>query len=124
PRLRRETPLPERVATADLFHEVARQAETSGATFYLLGGSRPVIEQAVQNVRRLYPRLAIVGFRHGYLRRSDDEAAIIAELNAARPDILWIGMGVPLEQAFSMRVAPRLTNVGVIRPSGGLFDVL
>jgi N-acetylglucosaminyldiphosphoundecaprenol N-acetyl-beta-D-mannosaminyltransferase len=123
-RLKCAAPLPERVATTDLFHDVARLAETTGASFYLLGGTRAVIEQAVQNVRRLYPRLNIAGFRHGYSRRGDDEAAIIAEINAARPDILWVGMGVPVEQTFAVRNRRHLTQVGLIKTSGGLFDFL
>jgi exopolysaccharide biosynthesis WecB/TagA/CpsF family protein len=123
-RLKCRTPLPERVATTDLFHDVARLAEASGASFYFLGGTRAVIEQAVHNVRQLYPRLAIAGFRHGYSRRSDDEDRVIADVNAARPDILWVGMGAPIEQAFSSRAARRLSNVGLIKTSGGLFDFL
>jgi UDP-N-acetyl-D-mannosaminuronic acid transferase (WecB/TagA/CpsF family) len=62
-RLKGRTPLPERVATTDLFHDVARLAEASGASFYFLGGTRAVIEKAVHNVRQLYPKLAIAGFR-------------------------------------------------------------
>src|SRR3954449_7215479 len=36
-RLRCEFPLPERVATTDLFHDVAREAEVRGASMYMLG---------------------------------------------------------------------------------------
>src|ERR1700736_5540596 len=36
-RLRSRTPLPERVATTDLFHVVARKAQAAGLSFYLLG---------------------------------------------------------------------------------------
>ena len=117
------TPLPERVATTDLFHDVARQAEPRGATFYLLGGTPDVIATAVRKAQRRYPGLAIVGFRHGYF--SDDEAPhVVADINAARPDILWIGMGVPHEQLFARRYGAQLTNVGLIKTSGGLFDFL
>jgi len=121
-RLRGRTPLPERVATTDLFHDVARMAEAVGATFYLLGGTRDVIKAAVANVRAMYPRLAIAGCRHGYSRRDGDEAQVIADINTARPDILWIGMGAPLELAFALRNRQHLTDVGLIKTSGGLFD--
>src|SRR3954464_342512 len=36
-RLKSGTPLPERVATTDLFHVVARQAQAAGLSFYLRG---------------------------------------------------------------------------------------
>jgi N-acetylglucosaminyldiphosphoundecaprenol N-acetyl-beta-D-mannosaminyltransferase len=123
-RLRGRTPLPERVATTDLFHDVARVAEAAGTTFYLLGGTRDAIKAAVANVREMYPRLAIAGYRHGYSRRDGDEAQVIADINAARPDILWIGMGAPLELAFALRNRQHLTDVGLIKTSGGLFDFI
>jgi len=40
------------------------------------------------------------------------------------PDILWVSMGVPREQQFIVRNRHRLTSVGVIKTSGGLFDWL
>ena len=49
---------------------------------------------------------------------------MIDAINAAKPDILWIGLGVPLEQQFAVRNRYRLRNVGLIKTSGGLFDVL
>jgi N-acetylglucosaminyldiphosphoundecaprenol N-acetyl-beta-D-mannosaminyltransferase len=122
-RLKCRTPLPERVATTDLFHDVAEVAETCGASFFLLGAAPDVIAAAAQNVRQRYPRLQLAGFRHGYFP-ADEEARVVAEIDAARPDILWIGMGAPNEQRFSLRHRARLTNVGLIKTSGGLFDFL
>ena len=122
-RLRSRTPLPERVATTDLFHDVARVAQTCGSTFYFLGGTPPVIDKAVRNVRSRYPNLEIAGYQNGYFRPEEIEN-VLAQINAARPDILWVGMGVPQEQEFSLRYRSRLTNVGLIKTSGGLFDFL
>jgi N-acetylglucosaminyldiphosphoundecaprenol N-acetyl-beta-D-mannosaminyltransferase len=55
---------------------------------------------------------------------ADEEGAVVDEINAAAPDILWIGMGVPREISFSTRHRDKLTNVGLIKTSGGLFDFL
>ena len=49
---------------------------------------------------------------------------MIAEINDSAPDILWVGMGVPREIAFSVQNRGKLTNVGIIKTSGGLFDFL
>jgi len=122
-RLRCSMPLPERVATTDLFHDVALRAQDRDVSFYLLGATGPVIEKAARRARQLYPRLKLVGVRSGYFSRTEEDK-VIAEINAAAPDILWIGMGVPAEQEFSMRNRDRLTNVGLIKTSGGLFDFL
>jgi N-acetylglucosaminyldiphosphoundecaprenol N-acetyl-beta-D-mannosaminyltransferase len=116
-------PLPERVATTDLFHDVAGLAEAHGTTFYLLGATDTTVDLAVRRVMSLYPRLRICGYRSGYFS-SDQEAGIIADINAASPDVLWIGMGAPREQAFAIRNRARLHRVGIIKTSGGLFDFL
>lgn len=115
--------LPERIATTDLVHNAARMAEEEEITFYFLGASQQVIDKAVANMKDRYPKLIFVGHRNGYIK-PDEEEAVIAEINAAGPDILWIGMGVPLEQKFISRNKARLTGVGVIKTSGGLFDFL
>lgn len=116
-------PLPERVATTDLFHDVARLAETEGQSFYFLGASEDEIARAVANVRRLYPRLRIAGACHGYLKGAELDAKL-AEINALAPDILWLGLGVPREQHFVGRYGANLGKVGLIKTSGGLFNFL
>jgi N-acetylglucosaminyldiphosphoundecaprenol N-acetyl-beta-D-mannosaminyltransferase len=123
-RLFHRTPLPERVATTDLFHDVARVAMQRDASIYLLGAAKAVMSQAVQRVRTLYPDLKLAGYSGGYLRREGDEKRIIADINAAKPDILFLGLGAPAELQFAMRCRDRLHGVGLIKTSGGLFDFL
>jgi len=122
-RWRTVTPLPERVATTDLFHVVARKAAAENITFYMYGASEEENRSAVANVRRMYPNLRIIGSSHGYLRGAQLESKI-DEINALAPDILWISLGVPGEQRFVKAFTPRLRNVGVIKTSGGLFNFL
>lgn len=116
-------PLPERVATTDLVHEVARLAEAAGLSFYFLGASEEVNARAVEEMQKAYPQLTFAGRRNGYFSR-DDEAGVVDAINAAKPDILWIGLGVPLEQQFIDRNIDRLNGVGVVKTSGGLFDFI
>jgi len=122
-KLRSRNPLPERVATTDLFHNVARKAEELGLTFYLFGANEAENKAAIANVRRAYPALKIVGHSHGYLR-GDALRAKVDEINALAPDFLWVALGVPYEQAFVDEFMSRLGNVGVIKTSGGLFNFL
>jgi N-acetylglucosaminyldiphosphoundecaprenol N-acetyl-beta-D-mannosaminyltransferase len=119
-----QTPLQERICTTDFFHDVALLGQERGASMFLLGATELVIDEAARRVRALYPRLKIVGHASGYMRRQGEEQRVIEAINAAKPDILWIGLGVPLEQQFAVRNRYRLRNVGLIKTSGGLFDVL
>jgi N-acetylglucosaminyldiphosphoundecaprenol N-acetyl-beta-D-mannosaminyltransferase len=50
--------------------------------------------------------------------------AKVDEINRLAPDYLWVGLGVPYEQAFVDEFLPRLCDVGVIKTSGGLFNYL
>lgn len=122
-RFKSKTPLPERVATTDLFDVVARKAAAAGLTFYMFGADEAENAAAVAKVRERHPTLKIVGRSHGYLR-GDALRAKVGEINALAPDYLWVALGVPYEQAFVEEFTPQLTNVGVIKTSGGLFNFL
>lgn len=115
--------LPERVATTDLFHDVARRASATGQSFYILGASAEENARAVTAIRQAYPRLNIAGASHGYL---EGQALLdkLAEIDALAPDILWLALGVPREQGFVRDHAERLPNVGVIKTAGGLLNFL
>jgi N-acetylglucosaminyldiphosphoundecaprenol N-acetyl-beta-D-mannosaminyltransferase len=115
------TPIPERCATTDFFHDVAKEAETVGASIYLLGATEEVNRAAAEATQRLYPRLRIAGRRNGFFDLAE-EPAVIAAINAAGADVVWVGLGVPTEQSFVVRNRAALTNVGALKTCGGLFD--
>ena len=122
-RFKSSTPLPERVATTDLFHVVARKAQAAGLTFYMFGADEADNAAAVAHVRKLYPDLKIIGRSHGFLQ-GDALRTKVDEINALAPDYLWLALGVPNEQAFVEEYTSRLCNVGVIKTAGGLFNFL
>lgn len=116
-------PLPERVATTDLVHDVAVLAQAQGLSFYMLGATAQENARAVAALRKLYPQLQIAGHCHGYLKGEELERKLV-EIDALAPDILWLAMGVPHEQRFMRQYGHRLANVGVVKTSGGLFNFL
>ncbi|HEY4987936.1 MAG TPA: WecB/TagA/CpsF family glycosyltransferase [Bradyrhizobium sp.] len=122
-RLTSTTPLPERVATTDLFHVVAGKAQAAGLSFYMLGAKEAENAAAVAKIQQMYPNLRILGRCHGYLTRKDLRAKV-DEINRLAPDYLWLALGVPAEQVFVEEFMPRLSNIGVIKTSGGLFNFL
>jgi N-acetylglucosaminyldiphosphoundecaprenol N-acetyl-beta-D-mannosaminyltransferase len=122
-RLFSRKPLPERVATTDLYPLVADMAQRTGASFYLLGAREEVNRAAYEATKRAAPDLKIVGRSHGYLKGAQLSAKL-DEINLLAPDILWLAMGVPLEQQFIDAHRRRLRNVKMIKTSGGLFDFI
>ena len=115
------TPLPERVATTDFFHDAAEAAQREGLSFYLLGSTQENIEIAVRATRQLYPNLRIAGYRNGYVR-AEDEGQVVKEIVDSNADVLWIGMGVPKQLDFAVRNRNALSRVKWIKTCGGLFD--
>jgi exopolysaccharide biosynthesis WecB/TagA/CpsF family protein len=114
--------LPERVATTDLFFAVNAEAERRGATTFMLGATEEINAAAAEVVRQRFPALKLVGRRNGFFDGVEAERAACEQIAELAPDILWVSMGVPREQSFIVRHRQRLTSVGVIKTSGGLFD--
>jgi exopolysaccharide biosynthesis WecB/TagA/CpsF family protein len=114
------TPIPERSATTDLIHDAARTASRHGLRFFLLGGTEAVNAECAALLRRTYPALTIAGRRNGYFTQGE-EASICETINRASADIVWVGLGVPHEQAFCVR-NKALLSAGWLITSGGCFN--
>jgi N-acetylglucosaminyldiphosphoundecaprenol N-acetyl-beta-D-mannosaminyltransferase len=100
-----------------------RLAARHGWRVFYLGGAPGVPELAARAIRARYPT-AIVGGRHGYFDDtpgSADNAAVMAEINAFRPDILMVGMGMPRQELWIARHYDAL-NSGVVFSVGAAFD--
>jgi len=115
-------PIAERSCTTDLIHDLARKAAAHGLSFYLLGGSEKVNAECARRLVLLYPGLRIAGRRDGYFA-VDEEPAVVAGINAARPDIVWIGLGKPREQVFAAHWRDHL-QAGWLVTCGGCFNYI
>ncbi|MFW5992037.1 MAG: WecB/TagA/CpsF family glycosyltransferase, partial [Halanaerobiaceae bacterium] len=114
--------LRERVAGYDLMTELMNLAVKEEYLLYLLGSKPDVIEKACDQITKNHPGIKIAGFHHGYLDRKLQQE-VIRDINRISPDILFVGMGVPLQEKFLDQVVPQL-DVKVAMAVGGSFDVL
>jgi N-acetylglucosaminyldiphosphoundecaprenol N-acetyl-beta-D-mannosaminyltransferase len=101
--------------------KACERAQHTGSSVYFYGGR--VIDALTRALRDRYPALRIAGGRLGPFRAlSDDEAdAIAAEINAAGPDIVWVGLGVPLQEKWMAAMRARL-DAPVLVGVGAAFD--
>lgn len=116
--------IPERVTYADWAWRLAAFAEAQGFSMYLLGARPGVAREAARRLKARYPDLEIVGVRHGFFDHSagsPGNEAIVREINDARPDILLVGLGMPLQEYWLMENRDRL-NVGAALTGGAVFD--
>lgn len=114
-------PLPERVTGIDLAEALCRLSGNKGLDLYFLGGKPGVAQEAAARMARLYPGVRIVGSRHGYFRGHEEE--VLADIKAAAPDILLVGLGAPAQEIFIRRWQQDLA-VPVAIGVGGSFDVM
>lgn len=114
-------PLPERICTTDFFVEAAESASVHGLRFFMLGGTEAQNQAVVDAIHRDYPQVQVAGRHHGYIERDRDEE-ICAIVRESRADVLWVAMGKPLQEEWSVRNRARLAGVGWIKTCGGLYS--
>jgi N-acetylglucosaminyldiphosphoundecaprenol N-acetyl-beta-D-mannosaminyltransferase len=114
--------IPDRSATTDMIHDLAAAGIEHGISHYLLGSTEAVNAACAERLKQLYPGILIAGRRHGYFG-PDEEAAVIDGIDAAKPDLLWIGLGKPREQLFAARNKDRLDAAWAIT-CGGCFNYI
>jgi len=118
--------IPERITYADWMWELASIAADEGYTLFFLGAEPFVAEQAAARLRRRFPKIKIVGVRHGYFDKnpeSAENAELVAVINQLRPNILIAGMGMPVQERWLMENWERL-NVNVFLTGGAVFDYI
>ncbi|MFW6022265.1 MAG: WecB/TagA/CpsF family glycosyltransferase [Halanaerobiaceae bacterium] len=115
-------PVTERVAGYDLMQKMLMMAAEKNNSVYLLGGEEKVIELAVKKIKDIYPTINICGYHHGFLDETTSEK-VLNNINKLNPNILFIGMGVPLQEKFLNDIYHNI-NVNIAMTVGGSFDVL
>jgi N-acetylglucosaminyldiphosphoundecaprenol N-acetyl-beta-D-mannosaminyltransferase len=108
--------LPERMTGADWIHDLCRACQKKRYALYLFGGELGIADRAAQALQAQHPGLIIAGTHDGFF---DDSSTIITAINQARPDILLVGLGTPLQerwidQHFDALEAPVVWAVGAL----------
>lgn len=105
----------------DLTPQLFETTAGHGHSYFLLGADEETIAKAACHAGSAFPGWRLVGHHHGYLADESLNAATIERINAARPDLLLVGMGNPLQEQWIARYRLRL-DVPVCMGVGGLFD--
>ena len=124
----------ERIAGWDLFsfemekleresEELRMKSEESKIVMFM-GSSQKVLDLIVKRAAEVYPHLKVVTYSPPYKPEFSDEdnKAIIDAINAANPDLLWIGMTAPKQEKWTYSHWNELNihcHVGTI---GAVFD--
>lgn len=112
-----------RVYGPDLMLEVCRATVATGHSHFLYGGAPGVANQLRSALEEKVPGVRIVGTYTPPFRplSADEEQALIGEVAAARPDIVWVGLSTPRQERFMAAYLERLDTT-LMFGIGAAFD--
>lgn len=118
------TPLAGKVAGIELGERMLSAAAKSGEGVYFLGGKPGIAETAAKNMTEKYPGLRIVGTHDGYFQKSGEESdAVVADINKSGAKLLFVCLGVPVQEEWVRANADKLTCAPLCLCLGGSLDV-
>lgn len=113
-------PLKQRIPGQAYFRKILEIGQKEGWTFYLLGGKGDTVERTIENVKRNYPKVRIVGSQEGFFENRSEEE-VIKEINELKPNVLFVAMGAPAQEKWIDQHKQEL-KVDVAAGQGGTFD--
>lgn len=114
--------LPGRITYADWMWQLGKYASVSGYSMFFLGSEAGVADKAADALRQKFPEIEIVGTHHGYFdKHGRENEKVIAKINELGPDILVVGMGMPLQERWLAENWQRV-NARVFLTGGACFD--
>ena len=112
-----------RVYGPDLMLEMSQVSVEKGYRYFLYGGGEGIADRLASKLIERYPGLQIVGTDtppFSPLTTEEDQAAI-ERINAAKPDIVWVGLSTPKQERWMASHVHKL-NVPVLIGVGAAFD--
>lgn len=114
----------ERIAGWDLFEFEMKRLNEKGGKVMFMGSSNKVLDLIIKKAAFEYPNLKVITYSPPYKPEfsEEDNAAIVNAINAANPDLLWIGMTAPKQEKWTYSHWNELSihcHVGTI---GAVFD--
>lgn len=118
------TPLKERVAGSDLFFTLCENSAINKQRLFFLGGLEGVAAKAAEVLKAQFPGINIVGTYcppFGFEHDQAENDKIIDMINAAQPNILFVGVGAPKQEKWIYNNIKDL-NINVAIGIGAFFD--
>lgn len=112
-----------RVFGPDLMLAVCERLAVRGARMFYYGGGEGVADELAREMERRFPGLKTAGTWTPPFRRltSVEEDNVARKIDEAAPDILWVGLSSPKQEAWMAKFRPRL-SVPVMLGVGAAFD--
>lgn len=114
--------LPPRVVLTYWIWELCTLFEKEKFSVFFLGGTEQYVKEAVERVKTRFPAIVIGGSHHGFFEKDGSESdAVVAMIEQAKPNILIVGFGMPMQEHWIDQNMSRLC-ANVILPAGSMID--
>ena len=106
-------------------HHLVRFLKKKGYKNFFYGDTEETLNLLVKKILTNFPNLKIVGFYSPPFRplTSEEDEKIIKEINQAKPDVLWVGLGLPKQERWIFEHRDKL-EVPVVVGVGAAFKFL
>lgn len=113
-----------RVYGPDLMLALCERSQATGYRHYFYGGQPGVPEQLARRLQHRFPGLAVTGTFSPPFRplSAAEQTEIVARINDARPDIVWVGLGTPKQERWMAQHVSRL-HASALIGVGAAFDL-
>lgn len=115
-------PVRQRVPGVDLMDRLCEVGARCGFSAFLFGAQPGVADEAAARLQSAHPGLRIAGTMHGYIA-PDDEPELMRRIESAKPDMLFVALGIPRQEKWIRRHQADL-GVPLAVGVGGSFDCL
>lgn len=109
-----------RITGIDFMLEICSMSVKNNSKIYLYGAKEGIAIKAKHQLEQKYKGINIVGTCNGYT----DTLDVIEKINQSGADILFVGLGSPLQEEFIINNKNRLKNIKIFMPIGGSLDVI
>jgi len=117
--------LPRRVYGPELFEGFLGDALGKGTRHFLYGGGPGVAEAVAGVIRQRHPGTHVVGTMTPPFRplTPEEDDLVVRQINAAAPDVVWVGLSTPKQELWMQRFRNRL-RAPVLVGVGAAFDFI
>ena len=111
-----------RVTGPTLMLRLSDWGRPEGLRHFYYGGAPGVADRLADRLGQRYPGLEVVGTHCPPFREltADEDAEITRQINEAKPDIVWVGLGSPKQEKWMAEHADRID--AVLIGVGAAFD--
>ena len=108
-----------------LMWQFSHVAEEKGYKYFVYGDAEDTLQLLRGALKEAFPKLKIVGACSPPFRplTLDEDEAIVSVINQAKPDVLWVGLGMPKQARWIDEHRDRL-RVPVVVGAGASFKFL